>query len=304
MKELATISNVRSYSDAFDNISKAIGLIGLTKLKSNSSVVIKINLCAARTADTGTITHPLFLDGALHYLRENFANLKISVVESDATVVIADKFVVWLGIQPILDKWGAQFINLSRIKSVLQNIKGRYFKEIPVPEIFHKCDYFINMPKLKTNPMSTITCCLKNVFGCLPNADKNIYHPKLDDVITDINTTIHTDLALVDGIIAMGGSQGPSYGVPIPLNAVICSEDPVAVDSYGARLMGFNPWFIAHIRKSADSKVGSMKYHLIGDKLGRIDFETNKFEMWMLKLGGSLARRAQSQLRADGRKIK
>jgi uncharacterized protein (DUF362 family) len=305
MKEIAVVGTIKSgYNDVFVNLKRAISLAGPIKLASNSNVIVKINLCCARTPDTGTITHPLFLDAALRYLREYYIDLNIFVVESDATVVIADKFVDWLGIRKILDKWGTKFINLSKVRVSPRKINGRYFKEAPVPAIFDKCDFFINMPKPKTNPMSTITCCLKNIFGCLPNADKNIYHPRLDDVISDINMAIHTDLALVDGIIAMGGTQGPSFGVPIPWNTIICGKDPVAVDAYCAKSMGFNPYFISHIRKSALSGVGSSKYLLAGDKIEKIDFETNKLEMWLVKFGGSLGRRAQDQMRSDGRKVK
>jgi len=297
------ISAVKSnYNNVYQNITKGLNLIGEPKLKNGDTVIIKINLCAARTADTGAITHPQFLNGVLQYLRENYDNLNIYVVESDATVVIADKFVKWLGFQPVIDKWEAKFVNLSKINIIPKTFKTRYFKEVPVPEIFEKCDYFINMPKPKTNPMSTITCGLKNIFGCLPNVDKSIYHPRLDDVISDINVAIHTDLVLVDGIIAMGGSQGPSYGVPIPLNTIICGTDVVAVDSYCARIMGFNPYFIGHIRKSASSGVGFMKYSLVGDKIEKVNFETNKLEMQLLKFGGSLGRRAQNQLRTSWRK--
>ena len=282
------------------NLAKALSPFEPLKLSTGSKVGIKINLCDARTPETGTITHPLFLDAVLHYLRDNFDNLKIYVVESDATVALADKFVSWLGFVPLLKRWNAEFVNLSKTKVMDKKIDGRYFKEIRIPEILEKADFLINIPKPKTNPISTITCCLKNQFGCLPVVEKNIYHPYLDNVIADVNKAIRPDLCIIDGIIAMGGPQGPSFGVPIPLGAIICSQDPVAADAFCAKLMGFNPWFIGHIRKSASSGVGSMKYILKGDRIGKPNFETNKFEMWLLKFGGSLQRRTQRQIRATG----
>jgi uncharacterized protein (DUF362 family) len=255
-----------------------------------------------RTPETGTVTHPLFLDGVLHYLREHFENLKIYVVESDATVALADKFIQWLGFVPVLKKWDAEFVNLSKIKAINRRVDGRYFREVSVPEIFEQPHFFITIPKPKTNPISTITCCLKNQFGCLPVVEKNIYHPHLDDVIADVNKTFHPDLCLVDGITAVGGAQGPSFGVPIPLKAIICSKDPVATDAFCARLMGFHPWFIGHIRKSASSGVGSMKYSIKGSNVDKVDFEISKLEFRLIKLGGFLQRRAQKQFRAVGRK--
>lgn len=303
MKESSIIALAKSsYENAYEGINRVLRMTGPLKLKSNQTIIIKINFCNARTADTGTVTHPLFLDATLHYLRENYNSLKIYVVESDATVVLAERFVVWLGYQQILDKWGAKFINLSKVGISPRPIKGRYFKEVPIPDIFDECNFFITMPKPKTNPRATMTCCLKNQFGCLPNIDKNIYHSHLDDVISDLNCAIRPDLCLVDGIIAQGGSQGPSFGIPIPLNTIICSQDPVAADSYVAKLIGFSPFFVGHIRKSAASGIGSMNYRLVGDKIEKVSFETNILEMRLLQFAGSLQKKALLRFRAAGRK--
>jgi uncharacterized protein (DUF362 family) len=101
----------------------------------------------------------------------------------------------------------------------------------------------------------------------------------------------------------MGGSQSPAYGVPIPLNLIICSRDPVATDSFVAKLMGFNPWFIGHIKKSARSGIGSMNYSLIGDKIekNKINFETSKLELFLLRLASKLQKRTQKGFRTSGR---
>ena len=129
-----------------------------------------------------------------------------------------------------------------------------------------------------------------------------MYHPHIDDVIADVNLAIHPDFCIVDGIISMGGELGPGTSVPIPLKAMICGKDPVAVDTLCARIMGFTPWFIGHIRKAAHADVGSMRYTLRGDKLPSVDFEISKMERWLLKLGSSLQRRAQGRARVAWRK--
>jgi uncharacterized protein (DUF362 family) len=297
----SVIGTARSeYHDIYSKLGKGLALIGDLKLAHNDTVIIKLNLCDARTPETGAITHPLFLDGVLRYLRENYESLRIYVVESDATVALADEFVQWLGFVPILKKWGAEFVNLSKIRAVNRRVNGRYFKEVPVPAIFEQPHFFITVPKPKTNPISTITCCLKNQFGCLPVVEKNIYHPHLDDVIADVNKAIPIDLCLVDGIIAQGGAQGPAFGVPIPLDTLIVSRDPVATDAFCAKLMGFRPWFIGHIRKSASSGVGSMKYIVKGDKVDKLDFEVSRLEFWLIRFGSSLQRRAQVRFRTAG----
>jgi uncharacterized protein (DUF362 family) len=298
----STIYVARSgYKDAYENIQRVMALSGDSPgIDNGDTVIIKLNLCDARTPETGTITHPLFLDAVLRYLRQHFENLKITVVESDATVVLADRFIKWFGFVPVLQEWNAEFVNLSKLRIVKRKIKGRYFQEVPVPEVFEQPHFFITLPKLKTNPISTITCCLKNQFGCLPIVEKSIYHPHLDDVIADVNKAIPVSLCLVDGIIAQGGAQGPAFGVPVPLKMIICSRDPVAADAFCARLMGFQPWLIGHIRKSAASRVGSMRYKVAGDPVEKVSFETSKLEMRLIKLAGFLSRRSQRRFRTKG----
>ena len=295
------VATVRSgYEDACAGIGRALAHLKLPAMDNHLPVVIKINICDARTAETATITHPLFLEALLRYLRESCEGLRIYVVESDATVVLADRFIRWFGYVPVLEKWNAEFVNLSRTRVVARKVNGRYFKEVPVPEILDQPRYFITCPKPKTNPISSMTCCLKNQFGCLPEVEKGMYHNRLDDVIADVNLAMRPDLCVVDAITGMGGIWGPAFGVPIPLKAVICSPDPVAADSYCARLMGLSPRSVGHIRKSASSGVGSMRYVLAGDRMDKVEFETSWFQMRLLRMASSLQRRSQQKFRAGG----
>jgi len=292
-----------NYSNVDQKIRKAVEFVGPLNILDYDKVVIKINMCDARTPETGAITHPLFLNGVLKYLREDFGNLNIYVVESDSTVVLADYFVNWFGFKKIIDKWGAKWINLSKQSTIKKKINGRFFKEITIPEIFEN-SYFITLAKLKTNMLTKITCCLKNQFGCLPIIEKSIYHTNIDDVIADVNLAITPNFCIVDGVIAMGGAKGPAYGIPIPAGIIICGKDPVAVDTVCSKIIGFNPFFIGHIRKAASLGVGTMSYTLKKEKNVnvKINFEVDKLEMRLFRMASSLQRKATQQLRRAWKK--
>jgi len=284
----------------YHNLSSKLQLLLKSFLNSEirtKKIIIKINLCDARTPEVGAITHPLFLDALLQYLRSFCSNTEIYVVESDATVVLADEFIRWFGFEPILSRWNAQWINLSKINSIKKILNGLFFKEIELPEIFEDEFFFISLAKLKTNILTKISCVLKNQFGCLPKVEKNEYHPYIHEAIVDINSVLRPHLSLVDGIVAMGGAQGPAFGIPINANIIIGSQDPVATDSFCARIMGFNPYFIPHIRKANKKKIGSIKYTLSSDIVPKIDFEINKWEMTLFRLGGKIKRKSQIRLR-------
>ena len=59
-------------------------------------------------------------------------------------------------------------------------------------------DVLINVPKLKTHMLTTITVGLKNNYGLLPRADKGVYHAKdIDTVLAELNKAIPTTLTVV-----------------------------------------------------------------------------------------------------------
>jgi uncharacterized protein (DUF362 family) len=259
-----------SYKKIHDDISIAIENGGGLDLKNGDSVVIKINLCDFRLPETGAVTHPIFLDATLNYLRSNFKDLNISVVESDATSARPDLLIKWLGFEDILKKNNAKYVNLSKIETLKKQIHGRHFQEMDVPAIIADANYFISMAKLKTAMLTKITCCLKNQFGCIPYSRKIKFHNKLDDIIVDSNLSMKPNFCIVDGIIAMGGTKGPNDGVPLNYGAVISGKDPVAVDSVCAKILGFNPYFVGHIRKAQASSVGKMKFRIVGENLSGV----------------------------------
>jgi uncharacterized protein (DUF362 family) len=101
------------------------------------------------------------------------------------------------------------------------------------------------------------------------------------------------DFCVVDGILAMGGSKGPLVGTPVKSGIIITGKDPVAVDSVCARVMGFNPGSIAHIRKAAESGLGKMEYEIVGDAMPESsEFEVNVRYASLLRLVSNMRKRA------------
>ncbi|MDR1992477.1 MAG: DUF362 domain-containing protein [Nitrososphaerota archaeon] len=274
-----------SYESVYENLPRAIELAGGIKLSNQKKIVIKINLCDSRTPDTGAITHPTFLDALLKYLREHINNdIAIYIVESDGRVVIADLFIKWFGLLPVMEKWNAKWLNLSKDECIEKASEFGY--TFFVPKIFTDA-YFITLPKLKTNVLTNITCCLKNQFGCNPRIDKQKLHPNIDKAIVALNLAIGApDFCIVDGIVGTGGIWGPSFGPPIHSELIVAGHDAVAVDSLCAKIMGFNPRRIGHICLATKKGVGNPNYVLVGERLENVkrDFEWSNSQALLFKL--------------------
>jgi len=295
-RKTTSVALIKStYKNVRNNLSRAFDLLKCLPSRSDN-IVIKINLCDARTPDSGVITHPLLLDALLNLLRERFGyETKITIVESDGGVAIPDLFIKWFGFMKIIKKWDARFSNLSKEEVLFKESGGNVLKKVPVPRIMADSDFFITMPKVKTMPLTKITCCLKNQFGCLPTRNKARYHKVIHEVIAEINKVMRPDLCVADGIISHVGPQGPTFGKPLCSNLLIIGRDPVAVDCLVSKLLGFRPTSIKHIKRSHNLRVGSMHYKLVGDfkNLPRI-YKANYLE-WLLYSIGTLLKSRQTR---------
>lgn len=281
------VSIVRSsYLTVYENLPKAIELAGSIELSRKEKIVIKINLCDARTPDTGTITHPVFLDALLKYLKERFPDLDIYVVESDGRVVLADLYVKWFGLLSVIEKWNAKWRNLSREECIMREIPGSRYKKLPVPKLFEN-SFFITLPKLKTNILTKITCCVKNQRGCNPMLNKHQFHVHLDEAIIAENLAVGIpDFCIVDGIVGMGGIWGPSFGVPVHSRLIIAGKDQIAVDCVCAKIMGFNPKRIGHLRLAMKHGLGNADCEVVGEQIKDVgqDFHWNNLQAMLFAL--------------------
>lgn len=264
MKNLVSITKTNGYNNLVPIISSTIETIGGLDLSNGDHVIIKPNFCNFRAPSSGAITHPLLLDALLCYLRNEFNNLDITIIESDATSSIPDITLKWFGFDKILEKWDATWYNLSKNNTIQKKINGLYFNKIEISEIYNDYDYFITLPKLKTHSLTRITASLKNQFGCIPYKMKVNYHKNINEVIADANLAMTPDLCLVDGIISMVGGVA-IYGTPIKSNLLIAGKDPVSVDTVCSKVLGYSPRKIGHLKTSKKLGVGTDKYILSGD---------------------------------------
>jgi len=251
-------------------------------------IAVKMNLCDYRRPETGAVSDPQVLESLLRGLRKKYPDSAISIVENDATSVSADRMIRYLGIDKISEKYSAEVVNLAHGKWITKQIDGYFTKSIEVPVILEDCDLLITHPKLKTHSMTKITCGLKNMFGCYRRKQKVKFHKFLDEAIVDINLALKPNVSIVDANICMEGIGGPCYGFPIKLGLMIAGKDVVAVDAFCARLIGFRPWFVGHIRKAASKDIGHLSYELsdcfnLGDKK-LYHFEFDRTLYYLMKL--------------------
>jgi uncharacterized protein (DUF362 family) len=248
---------------------------------------IKINMCDYRKRETGVTTDPLVLEPLLRIFRERYPTTPIFLFEHNATGTLADNLFEWLGLDKIAKKHSADFINLTREEWIPVCIDGYCFKEIEIPRVLDN-SLIINHPKLKTHGRTKITCGLKNMYACYKIKDKIKYHTFLDKAIVDINIPIKSDFIIVDGFLCLEGNRGPTQGFPKKVGVFIGGNDIVSVDSFCARLMGFNPKRIKHIKMAESKGIGSFDYKIESEltkiERKRIKFRFNIWKFYLMQL--------------------
>ncbi len=127
----------------------------------------------------------------------------------------------------------------------------------------------INVPKLKTHVLTGITCCVKNLFGCLPGDFKGRCHKKastaerFSKLIVDVYQGILPQLNIVDAVVSMEG-EGPSAGSLKKTGLLLFGRNGVAVDVFAANILGFKTVLT---NEEAISRNLSKDIEVVGEKV-------------------------------------
>lgn len=232
-----------------DGIRRSVQLLGgIEKIvEKGDRVVVKPNLESAREARTAATTSMIFIDTAVEMTKELGA-VPI-VAEGPFMNYNAEAVFQVTGVKRLCGRLGVQFVNLNVAETVEVEVPGgKAHKKLRLPRVVLEADKLINLPKLKTHHLTTITCAMKNLKGVLPGQDKQLSHIRgIHQAIVDINKIVRSDLVIVDGLLAMEG-MGPTFGGVVELGVVAAGTNEIAVDSVCAEIMGMDPLHIPHLK--------------------------------------------------------
>lgn len=220
-------------------------------LDSSMRVCVKPNLVVARKAEGGATTHPEIIEGIIQYLQG--CEVKDIAITEGAWIGDSTKR-AWdiCGYSELARKYGVELIDTKSDRVIRKNTCGM---ELGLCESVLRADYLINVPVLKGHCQTKMTCCLKNLKGCIPDSEKRRYHTLgLHEPIAALSAAIRPDLHIVDSVC--GDLSFEEGGNPIESNRIMLGFDPVLLDSFGAGLMGYVPDEIGYLRYARQYGVG------------------------------------------------
>ncbi len=219
-------------------------------------VLLKPNLVEPTRLIPHMTTHPAMIVAAAEVFRRWGAS--VTVGEAPGHVRDTEMALIESGVGEALRDADLAFADLNYEEVDWRANLGRVsrLRGIYLPRSVLEADYVVSLPKMKTHHWVGVTCSMKNFYGVLPGIKygwpKNVLHWNgIPQTVIDINATLPSTLAIVDGIECMEG-DGPIMGSMKPMGAVLVGANLPAVDATAARLMGLVPERVNYLQLAAD----------------------------------------------------
>ena len=280
MKSIVVVSKGK---DPFRTTERVLQRFPLPDLKGKN-VLIKPNAARLAFPGEGITTHPLVVAATIKHLKQQRAG-RIVIGESCIFGVDAQEAFRVTGMKEISEKNRVELLDLDQGAPMEIAVPaGKVIKKIKVPALLKEFDFIISIPVMKTHMHTQVTLSVKNMKGLLWRREKARFHQlqydqkvteghkELDIAISEMASVLSPHLAIIDGTVGMEG-MGPAYGRRKKMGVILAGNHALSADAIAARLMGFNPEALPHLKLSAERGLGEIRWR-------RISVDPKDFLKW------------------------
>lgn len=226
--------------------------LGLNERLTNAkTIVIKPNLAAGTYVDpkNHVISDMDLLKSTIEFFHEANPDAIIYIAESDSTGYgFAFLKFEHLNLPACLDlkpEVSNQVKLLDMTRDRLEKVEDDKLilyttvdRQLWLSQTLLQADFTVSLSNLKTHAVTGYTGACKNLFGCLPDFDKSVNHPRIHKVIHDLVIGINPDLNVVDAFYGME-KNGPVQGIDIDSGYRVFSDDAIEADIYASKSIGY-----------------------------------------------------------------
>jgi uncharacterized protein (DUF362 family) len=253
----------KSSTDAAELTRKAVeALGGMARFISRGDVVaIKPNIGWDRMPVHAANTNPLVVAELVKLVLDAGA---ARVVVTDASCNEPNRCFQRSGIWRAAHAVGATVILPAAHRFRDIRMKGDVLDLWPVYTPLVNADKVINVPVAKHHNLSKYTGAMKNWYGLL-GGRRNRLHQNIDVSIADLATFMRPTLTVLDAtrVLMRNGPQGGNIDDAKDLHQVIASLDQVAVDAYGATLIGEKPSNVKYLALGEERGLGTASWETV-----------------------------------------
>jgi uncharacterized protein (DUF362 family) len=214
------------------------------------------------------------------------------------------------GYLPLEKEYGVKLVDLNLEPHVMRyifNTNGNRPQPIRIiAKYLDRDQYLISAGKMKTHNCVLVTMSLKNILMGAPKNDYKTQNDKFlmhsfstlnfndksfklsltKDMVLHYNLfqiaqEVFPDLGVVDAFVSMEG-DGPIDGTPVETHLALASVDPLACDTLGTKIMGFDPTQIPYLSYMNEAGMGQGdldKVNVIGANLNDCLFKFKPHSM-------------------------
>jgi uncharacterized protein (DUF362 family) len=204
-------------------------------------------------------TRPEFIEGVVQALRDrdDGAVTELAIGEHGGITMPTRYVYKGAGYDKVFKRSGVKrycFEEEQQVEIPLSH-EGRLRDYIFVSEPAARADFFVNCPKFKSHPWTTVTLSMKNLVGIQDDRHRLIDHDhRLSQKIADLQYIIQSEFIATDGIIA---GEGPMLTAgPFDLKLIVMGNNQVAFDSVCCSIVGVDPMSVDHIRLAHERGFG------------------------------------------------
>jgi uncharacterized protein (DUF362 family)/Pyruvate/2-oxoacid:ferredoxin oxidoreductase delta subunit len=219
-------------------------------VKPGERILLKPNMLSVKSPEQAVTTHPTIVRVVAELVREAGG---IALIGDSPGIGSFQRVADKSGIARAAAESDAELIEFN---GTVDLPGSGTFRRFTLARAYWEADKIINLPKLKTHEMMTMTCAVKNLFGAVVGAEKAGWHLKAGAsreqfarLLLEIYLLKKPVLNIVDAIVAMEGN-GPGSGDPLQVGALMAGVNPVAVDLVAGRLAGISSDLL-HVEREA-----------------------------------------------------
>ncbi|MGB5747560.1 MAG: DUF362 domain-containing protein [Desulfobacterales bacterium] len=257
----------RSRVDTLRLAVKSIGGIE-TFIEKGDRVLLKVNAAFASPQMLSATTHPQIVSEITRLCFDASAS---SVIVTDNPINDPNSCFTLSGIADAARSAGAQlFLPRDDAFKPLSIPDGKLIRNWPVLyDPLKNIDKVIGTAPVKDHHRSGASMIMKNWYGLL-GGRRNIFHQDIQTIITELAMMIRPTLVILDGTTTMmtNGPTGGSLADLKETNMMIAGTDQVAVDAFGATLLGRSLNDLPFIGMADAAGLGTADYQSLNPVMG------------------------------------
>jgi uncharacterized protein (DUF362 family) len=270
------------HCDAYDaRVIEGLVADGLDRLglRPFGRTLVKPNVVASGPRFPHAYTRPEFVEGVVRALRSRARpDLEEIAVGERCGITVPTRFAFREGGYDAMARRvpGLKLYRFDEVQQVEvplyhpQRLRDSLF----TPEPVARADFFVNCPKFKAHPWTTVTFSMKNYIGIQDDRHRLIDHDhKLDEKVADLQYIVQPQFIAIDGIIAGEGRM--LTPLPFDLKLVAMGNNQVAFDAVCCHVIGVDPLSVAHIRLAYERGFGPVDLGAI-DVVGNLTLDDAK----------------------------